>query len=354
MFAALTMVNGWVPDYATCETHRCGIMLYSFEVTGEFLQLINTNPEGLRIRGVVGSTITVADNLGAPLFRLEGDNAVVDNLTINRKPTGALVNRVFHVTGNHNTVMRNVVQGYGGAGVHVEGDSTALTNNFIVGNVFAGDMGSVGVWLSKTSGTRVVGNVVLSDSQDGILLDEANGTYLDHNTIVGLAATSGNSALKVTGGSDDLCMRNNNIGGSFSSVINLTNQEVSFNTAADGGCVDWIGGASAQYHNNNAEGATLCEATGAGDPCGSLPATLFSHAEAVTYVSVDPSDSAGYCMEAGETTLIDGGLDLGYDLVNMNRYDWSDGLITAPSGAGTYEGDAPDIGARESGLGGCP
>ncbi|MEZ4273045.1 MAG: hypothetical protein R3C68_16920, partial [Myxococcota bacterium] len=75
--------------------------------------------------------------------------------------------------------------------------------------------------------------------------------------------------------------------------------------------------------------------------CSCLPAgTFWEFSEDPKFVSVDSNDSTYYCL--GEEKLIDATtvLDVTYDL-NGN----------AP---GAFSGEAPDVGGREAGSGGCP
>lgn len=203
------------------------------------------------------------------------------------------------------------------------------------------------VLVCDSDAVRVVGNLIASAAHDGIVLDgaglegqDATGPLLAFNTVVNLGPSSDADGVELSGtASHALCLTQSvfsqNAGASFRSTFSSP----SFSTTAR--CLPAPG---APYRNLSVD-TTICAGDCGG--CSCLPGGDASRVYSVGggdpgFVSTSLSDPLAFC-PGSSSVLLDAGVFV--DAVTPDR-----------NGAGfaSFNGSAPDLGAREAGFADCP
>ncbi len=371
---------------AAARSGREHIVLGSFDVDGSMTTINAVG--GIWLRGSAECVLTVTANTAPPLFRLQGNDVVIEDVALARSG-GSDYNAVM-IDGDDVVLRRVSIDGFRRYGVVVLGsaDNTLIAQSTISGGTdSAGDdkggivVGDASAPASIPEGTRIldstirgnhmvgiqievsglagtliagnrivgndvdgvrlyasgdvvslVGNVVAGNGEDGIEVIDAATTRIDHNTI----ATNSQKGVRFSGSLiTGACMRNNIVSHNGLAAVELANAVGWDVTPA---CTaPLVGGTN---YGNNLYGNTQTCLGSCVDPY-PVASNFWQYAIDPAYRSTDVDVGTYYCLGASNG-LIDAGADLGYDLILP--------LAQAPQ----YLGTAPDIGGRESGAAGCP
>jgi hypothetical protein len=206
---------------------------------------------------------------------------------------------VILVRSSHNTIEANAIfhnsdKKSGTSAIHVK-DSH---DNVIAMNAIVGPFVSM-VWVEGTAGGT---------------------TFIDHNTISMRKSDDPGGVVMRLQNAAGLCVRNNILHGrSDSTGLALDNVTLADAQSCNG---------SQSVNNVNANSGTACSGSGCATLCTSA-GPLCDRSDSVDF-------SFALCLDS-ESTLIDAGLDVGYDL-------WDSSPLL-------FNGSAPEVGARESGVG---
>ena len=341
--AELNAALGFLTSDGTGRGGRDHILIKrSFTATSGFTAIPSTKGN-IKILAAPGAEITV--NASSPITRLfyvQGRENVLEGLRI--KKQSGVVNTVVSIANSDNVVRNCTIDGFDQVGIRVTGSNHWVIGNTVRGGTDTDAAGKAAIFLPFAQNTRVVGNVLTSNNVDGIELSGATGTFLDHNTIAGNA----NDGIEFTSfDSTDTCLRNNIIANNSGAAVSFS-AESTWNTSSsckDGSLLDRA------YKNAHFGNRYVCSRTTTNDCCSSGATCYYGdNAWGFTsdprFVSIDPASTQYYCLRVSSPTspLLNQGSDLGYDRL-------TNATTTSP---GAYNGSAPEVGARETGVGGCP
>lgn len=284
---------------------------------------------GLTIRQVAGATVTVLSNTDY-VFQLTSANNLIDGV---RVVSVSNPEDIVEIAANNNTVQNCELEGFEQRGIHVKDANNAqLVHNTITGGTAQQGDETAAIRIEGSNGIVVAGNTVVLNAMDGLRIEKSSGPVIDHNTI----ADNGGSGVEFAADSvTGVCARNNNITGNSDFGLSATTN-VSFNTGSGCGAPLPSGPAYGNNDFGNARGAC---GGGSCAGCSCLPPGVFWETDLDPgYVSISPGTPQFYCLDPS-SSLVDGGSDLSYDLNDE-----------AP---GNFNGNGPDIGAREDGPGDC-
>jgi hypothetical protein len=298
---------------------------------------------GLTVRQCEGTAVTLSHpTIDRVLFDLNSGNNTIDGVDL---IGGTNANIMIRLDGSGNTVVDSSITGYEKNAIYVTGAASLIANNRISGGTQASALGVGAIAISgnNSDATVIVGNVITNTAHDGINIEDADATFVDHNTI----AFNGGDGVDWTGtgtGATDNCMRNNivshNVGAGLRQTGTLT-----FNTTPGGPCLAPLvpagnpGYGNDQFTNTGGACAGTSCASCACVPGGASGANFWEFTVDPQYVTTTPSSPQAYCL-ASASALIDAMDSLGYD---VNGDD-----------AGLFNPTAPDGGGREAGSDSCP
>jgi cysteine-rich repeat protein len=277
------------------------------------------SPSGLILRPLNGPVVIV----GARLRIRSGSNFIFG---IEIRDAGSAIFFEDTGAGSGNNTVRNMLFSY--SSVTPENVVLIASNgNRVVANrIENGSIGAgqTGILFDGAIRSTVAMNVIYGTFAYGMRLISVNSatvdTFIDHNSIW-MPSPSTGTGVRFDDASD-ICFRNNIVWGS-GNTTGFELEFVDFSNTCPGGNFNNVNG------NNGTECVGLTCAfycTGGGQLC-----DLFVDPG---YDQAPSSDAPALCLSSGNS-LVDAGLDLGYDMV--------DG---APE---SFYGSAPDLGAREAG-----
>ena len=314
-----------------------GSMIFTQEegttITLSANKLFETESDGHTFTGL---NIVVTNNADR-VIELESDDNQAINVTITAEP-GYEPERAIIVDGDNNLVQDSTVNGYEDRGIAVTGGGSydnVIRNNVVRGGTANWSESRGGIYVQDARNTLIVGNVMAQNEGIGLVLRRARGAYIVHNTmgenLVGLAFM-GNANRP----SEDVCATNNSITQSgwaavaAPSGVEWTSHEYcSFTNVSDAD--SWAAQGNNTYNNENNCSSYSCY------NCNCLPDEFFEFSYDPKYQSTHIEDSGFYCL--GESNLVDESLETMHDLNS--------------SQPGLYNGNAPDVGGRESGTADC-
>lgn len=241
---------------------------------------------------------------GGVALRVEAADSVVRSLVFEDTTTAAVISG-RGVTFEHNDVRNPNTAA--SAQIQASGDAVAIRSNLFRTTPTSGSA----IVLDGGTDARVEMNVIdgpYTTATD--FADPSGSVRFDHNS---LRLPSGTAARLRTAANVNLCVRNN--------AVHVSAGAVGYDVAMQTRLKTCDGVSSGT--NAIGGGGTLC--TGRCNDC--------DNQGALCAIEVDPAFVDGLCLPGG-SALIDAGRDVGVDLVDAN--------------AATYQGDAPDVGAREA------
>ncbi len=278
-------------------------------------------PYGITFKPRSGEVILINDSCAGPIFEVHTGNNVFDNLQF--KDTDFAIDLLPGADAGNNELKNLYFDNSNAPGEIIRVGSDG---NVIEANRFRNDSGDLGTSAISVYGENnvVSMNVIYGAFASAILLDGADSdggiTFVDHNSIW-LRDQAGSTGVTFNNASG-VCYRNNIVYGDNDST-GLYLSAVGFATGAE------CGGTSTQ-NNVNLNHATECA-----DAAGECAA--FCTGGGILYDRSDDPDFQNnqLCLSV-LSGLVDTGIDVGYDM-------WDD----SPD---DYNGAAPEVGARESGV----
>ncbi len=310
-----------------------------------------------------GTTLTFNPTSDQALFNVQSNGNEFYDMHISADHLNRVhAIEIFLISGDDNVVSGNRLQGYDQRAIGVIGGSGDASGNVVVGNHISRDLelpagngtGTIGaIVLENASNALVAGNMTVINDHPSLVLNNADGARLFHNTLYNFGGAARSSLYFHTGLSSNVCVLNNILMSESAALAVIQFKD-------DDAIADIVGfqnGGDCTTGGNILFGTIHCqlETCVASPPCACTlpggfessltidPATSFVNAK----VGV-PYGSDHFCLAS--TALINrtAAPTVSTTAFTLTTYDAND------LQSGGYNGSAPEPGAREAGTANCP